>query len=48
MGEVTMTDLRLATRDELADAFGVDDLDDIADDLYADYLAFIDATEDDR
>ena len=37
--------MRLATRTELADAFGVEDLDEVADDLYDDYLAYVDATE---
>jgi hypothetical protein len=37
-----MTNPRRATPEELADLFGVEDLDDIADDLYADYLDFED------
>jgi hypothetical protein len=35
----------IATRSELADLFGVADLDEIADDLYEDYLDFVAATE---
>lgn len=38
----------IATRTELAEHFGVSDLNEIADDLYDDYLGFVDALERDE